>query len=460
MGLARIAGGSGTNMAAPTFTAGQVLSATFHVNGLQRYVHGVRDTFFGYQMPIPGCAFVDRPFNGAFRHKINSLDYDITLGGGTFPWRLYVNNSVRATFNSAGDYSGTLDLTALGLTVNEFYEVSIKDGTGALRVNKLCQSQAAIAGPLLASFADGTTPSAAEWQALSTYAVALEDRLLVPQATFPVVRARPADPGALQLETKFAGTMIHRCRYLAYSFYQVAPYYDGDDDGDPWVSTFIGINGTGILHRRTGRPTTAGPGLDFDQSVDNGEWSGLVDLDTYPGTLTPGEEYVLTVTSQGSTTEDVVVSLRLDYLYEAPAPVETLPGWTNFETWQHGDYAWGNANPGPGTRQIVTIKDNLEALGATTTAYINPVTAEGEASTGAVFTDLYGVRRHRYLHYRNDAGRNVTLVFDNRGEEQTVGMPDASERWLALDLESVEGLWPGTQYHLREALYAIEDEEA
>lgn len=437
----------------PTFASGQALSASYHLNSLQRYIHGAKDLFLGYQMPIPGCVLLDQPFFGALRNKTGDLEYNVTTGpGATYPWRLYVNDAVKATISSDGNHTGTVSLS--GLTTDEFYEVSVRDGAGLLQVNKLYQANA-LSLPTLASFVDGTSPTAAQWQALSTYASTLYGAFTMPSATFPYVRAKPSFGAA---NTLFSSTMIHRCRYLAYLFFHLAPYHWPDDDGLPWIDTYIGVNGVNVLRRRNGRATSEDPTLDFAQtSGADALWTGLLDLDTYPGTLSPGDEYVLTMSSERSTFWDTETNVKLYWMYEAPAPIAELAGWTDFQNWEHGDYAWGNATPGPGTRLVSDIKNNLELLGATTADYINPVTA-GPNSAGEEVFDLYGVRQRRYLHYRNKTGQSPNLAYTYRNKETSMGLPDASERWLALDMQSADGLWPGTLYRLTGVQYAIEDD--
>lgn len=442
--------------AAPTFTAGQILSAGFHANGLQRFVQGLRDSFVGCQTPITGCVLVDLPYQGALRHKTAVLEYSLTIAGTATPWKLYVNGGVKATFAADGTYTSSVTLT--GLTVGQFYTVEIKDGNGTLTVRYLRQASS-VMFPVLASFANESAPNAAQWQELATYAELLATTIETPAAPVVQVRGEPANPGALDTETKWIGTMSHRCRYLAYRFWARKPYHLGDDGGAPWVSCYIGVNGTGVLHRRNGRVTTAGPGLDFDQSTDDETlWEGVLDMDTYPGTLDPGEVYTLTFTAQDSTTLDTINAVRLDYLYEVPAVGQALTGWEDFAAWEPGNYAWGDSNPFTPARKITTIKANLELLAGYAPKIINPVTRLAEASTGAEFTAYFGVRRRRYLHYFNDAGRSVALTWMYAGKEQSTGLPDASAQWLAVDLDSLSGLWPGTAYRIDEARYAIEDE--
>ena len=273
----------------------------------------------------------------------------------------------------------------------------------------------------------------------------------------PSTASIPSNPGILG--TIWAGTMNHRCRYLAYDFYQMRTYHLADDGDISWLSTHIRINGVSVLHRRVGRPTTAAAGEDFAQTTANDAgWSGMLDLDTYPGTLTPGTDYLLTVTSDWSVDYNETLwetpTVRVSYLYEVPDAGQVVAGWTNFETWQHGHYAMGDSNPSVPARRITASVDNLEILGAAAPRYINPVARQAADGVG-----MAGVRKRRFLHYKNSAGSSCSIGWTYRGEDQTAGLPDASARWLALDMESLNGLWPGTYYSLSGALYALEDDE-
>ena len=69
--------------AAPVFSAGQVLSASAHLNALQNYVQAVRDDFVGVAMPFSAPSN-DHTHTFAVRHKFNYLSYSYTVtdGGG------------------------------------------------------------------------------------------------------------------------------------------------------------------------------------------------------------------------------------------------------------------------------------------------------------------------------------------------------------------------------------------
>ncbi len=426
----------------PSFAQGQALSATFHLNNLQRYAQGIRDAFCGIQTPFVGNVKTtpEDEYEAAIRHKKNSLYYEVEIETDNAFATLYIDETLTATFSGNGSYSGTIDMSAMA--ENQFYIVSIRDGSGgSVRMNILREYEIASL-PTLASFADGTTPTAAQWQALSTYATTLSEVMLPPVAPMPQVIPHLWPP-------LFSGRISHRCRYLAYRWYQLKPF-----DGT-YVSTRIKVNGNTIMHRRNGA-ATSDPTVDFAQSTNaDAGWSGLVDLSVYAGSLAQGEEYVITVEEEDDGSYDSGF-VRMDYLYESPSSVQTVSGWTSLENWAHGDYAWGSANPGPGTRTIGDIKSNLELIGSLLSTYLNPASVPYLYGAGKHF----GPRSRRFLHYRNYAGETGKISWTYRGETQTVGLPSAEDDWLALDMDSLEGLWINTLYQLDGMRFAIEDNES
>jgi hypothetical protein len=156
--------------AVPTFTHGQVLSASGHLNALQDYVQAVHDDFLGLAVPclapvdVPRASWT-RPYLGILRHKYDTLDYKFQVNSGTLT--LMLNGIALTPARGVGTWSAaSVDLDALNLTVDQFYEITLSgSGRGTVYLMRETNPRSALA---LASFDDGTIPTAAEWTALST----------------------------------------------------------------------------------------------------------------------------------------------------------------------------------------------------------------------------------------------------------------------------------------------------
>ncbi|HNU04156.1 MAG TPA: hypothetical protein PKL67_08375 [Anaerolineae bacterium] len=439
-------------MAAPTFNDGQVLSAALHLNALQRNVQELHDEMLGVQMPVTGLADMDRVWTGAIRHKVDTLEYKVKVTTARQHLTLAVNGGTVATLSGVGVKTGTVNLASHGIALDAFYLVTVTADYDYFEVHLIRERKAA-SYPTLASFANGTTPTAAQWQALSTHADTVRATIGGPSA----VGSWDARSNVPVSEYIWAGTMTHRSRYLAFGFYMSAPYNPADDGGPPYIDGFIGVNGTGVVRRRNGRhESSPSASYDFDQTPDREKlWTGVVDLETYPAPggagLAVGADYLLTFGAYDSTTYDLFPLGQLQYLYETPNPAgATLAGWTAWETWTQGDYVYGNSNPAPANRKITTIRSNLALLAAAAPTYFNP------ASRLVSAYNLFGCRKRRFLHYRSSGA--TTITWRARGQEQQSGLPLAVDRWLALDLDSLDGLYQGTAYRLEGVNYAIEDD--
>jgi hypothetical protein len=177
----------------PTFATGQVLSATAHLNPLQEYIQALRDDLTGSAMPFLawypyGDVPVSKSWKGALRHKKNYLSYSyvilsgngdcqIKIGGVTVPGSLH---------NGPGNYSATdVDISSMLLTVDEFYDVEFtiaNEGFVEGRAYIWFVGEAYTPSTYSpAAFADGTTPTAAQWNVLSSYAAELANAASVPQ---------------------------------------------------------------------------------------------------------------------------------------------------------------------------------------------------------------------------------------------------------------------------------------
>jgi len=455
--------------ALPTFTHGQVLSAS-HLNALQSYVQALHDAALGQTMPFLawqwyGDVPVSKSWTGILRHKYDSFKYKYVITDGYGACTIKINNVAVATSTGPGTYTATVDISGLGLVAGQFYDVifaiaNVGSQEGHASVQYMYESYAP-AVYTLASFADETIPSAAAWNYLCAYATDLANLSTAPQ---------PCGFKTTGRYQNMLGSCNHHARYLAYSFSRTRPYHD---DGGLWADTKIYINGSLALRRVVGGPAQVGTGEDFDQNAgDTCTWSGLLDLDAHPGGLVIGHDYDIILSSDGA--GESFGSQQWDhwfYLYELP---EANPGgffWQTFTAWTHGAWVRGNSS----VPQIVTIKDNLDAIAACSNYRNYPAPTDNGAG-------LYGIRRWRWLHYRTYPQDNrshatdddpydplpptgtptitesPTLIYNYMGKEKKVSLSDAYEQWLWLDLDSVEGLDPGIPYALENVRYALEDE--
>ena len=127
------------------------------------------------------------------RHETDSLRwwYSLDCGSnGTMHGKLvYDGNDLAGTEQSApgglyAEFDGTADLSGLGLTVGEFYDVELQikvdSSAGWGRVWLLAEQTTTT--PTLIAFADDVTPTAAQWQALADAGQAVMEVLDAPNA--------------------------------------------------------------------------------------------------------------------------------------------------------------------------------------------------------------------------------------------------------------------------------------
>ena len=457
----------------PTFGNGQVMSAAHHLNYLARGARFLQGEALGAQMPFTARGGY-RAWDSyatmakyALRHHSNSLrwKYEIApVGGDTGYAKLVVDGvDVPATANTnvgggAVSYEGTADLTTLGLTLGAFYVVELQLGTvsddpggaGTVTMLELWETTTA-SYPTLITFADGVTPTAAQWQALSTYATTLHDTLDVTQA--PMTGGPRV--ACSDLVTIWRGTMRHQCDGLMLSIALATAHEDGD-----YTVAHVYINGNEIVELKVDH--------DDAQTVDGAAYT-VVDpgepnytplcparffltVDISGEGLARGEVYELTVTASAVDEGAEQPYAVVHYLLEVPLGTETIAGYTDPATWAHGDYVRGNSN----SPQVEALATDLEALGTAvpTSAY------QGSPWRDPDVADVWhwGIRRRRYLHYTNLADRNPSVRWlHGDWQEATLEPADDETDWKVVDLDAFEGLWPGVRYQVNKASFAVED---
>lgn len=441
----------------PTFAQGQPLSAGAHLNSLATAIQVLLDDTLGFQLPFSGFETVPVwdwaiEWTGAIRHRYDRLDWAYQIMNSTSAKITINGGDVPGTSNSgAGTYSGQADLSGLGLAAGEFYEIAVDTGADARVRPWLLAETVDLSYPSLAAFADESTPTAAQWQALSDYADVLADELNHPYA--PVMRTRRTSGNM------FTGTMYHRCQYLAYEIAIQAPYYRSDYpalSGDRYTEAHVYLDGTEVARFRVGDDWGAGPGLPVQEQYVGGAsvshvFSGQIDLDTCGVPLVLGATYTIHIEITRTGVWGDLGWGRLYKLAEIPAAAPALAGWVALPTWAHGDYVYGDST----AKQVATLKTDLELLQAVATYHNIPCVSQRAGDDWR----FYMRRRYRWLHYRNAAGESPKIGYDYAGETQEASLPDAESAWQVYDLESAEGLWPGTEYLLAGVTYALEDVE-
>lgn len=442
----------------PAFASGQVISAAGHLNSLARSIQLLHDVWTGNQFCFRGNYTIgaswSHVFYGVIRHYWNTLYWQIRCwdGGGA---TVYYNDTAVASCSGDGVHSGTVNLSSLNLTVGTFYPVRVQGGAG-FEVRDLAE-RLTQTYPTLASFADGTTPSATEWQALSTYANQLRTDLYTPRPMWPVTPQgeNPVDTNA---------RVYHRCRYLYYNLFVQQPYNASnfpDPGGEKWSEVRLYVNNTYLLLCRVDQepapvppyPPGYPPVVAWQQNVHGSgthTFTGLLDLDTLMPDLVYGQPYQIVVTGQSSTYWDLYKSWRTNHLVELPDSTPALPGWQALPEWQHGDYIAGNS----GAKPVQHIRTDLLTIRNLTTAY-NPA-AQGALNNGP----LRQVRKWRWLWYTNVENAQPKLTWNDQEMSLPSTYVNNAQTWKVYDLDTATGLYPGVFYELTGVQYALEDVNA
>lgn len=396
----------------PTFNAGQVLSASVHLGALQRFLTLAHDDVAGVSTPALGSK------TDVIRHQWNLLEYSLTRNAGTIT--IKYNSTTVKTITSGGAQTGTADLSSFAFAVDAFYDLTV---TGDCTVFWLREKQTT-SYPALASFANDSTPTAEQWQALAEYADLIGASLDVPQPTS--TRLYHNDSSSLYAYH----ALIHRGRWLKLNFRATPPHTCQDP-------RFIRVE---IL---------AGATHVFDQNY-TADTTISTDIDLSAAGITLGQSYILTlIVSQTASCENDG-TFWLYAMYEYPDASDGVAGWVTFKEWTHDNWVWGSDNPVHNAKKIQTIKANLQTLAAA-------IAEVAYATPERVYQFLFGVRRRRFLHYKTYTGESCTINWMYRGEAQQATLPESSTTYMAADLDSLEGLFPGTAYWIGGTKYALED---
>lgn len=478
----------------PQFVEGQILSASAHVNALQSIVQALGDDFGGAQMPFHGNGWTGGPFyqwgwtqtwRGILRHKYNYIDYEYIIENATEAYLTLNNVEIPGTRNTGpGTFSGTdISIVSLGLNLNGHYAVELRM-TGMTSLIKFCEVPGPTVFPTLADFSDDDTPTAAQWQDLSDYTDMIAERMLAPRCLGMRTTNDDSPQSGPVSGYHMRGTMNHRGRYLAYNLMLHAPYWSTGCEDVEWnVNTHVRytqarilINDVEVLWVRCGEPVfdvTWCPY--FHGNGPQNRFVGTLDLATQVPTLVVGDDYDLVVICEWEGCwGDLYGSAGIYYLYEAPDIGQLPGGWRPMPEWEHGDWVRGDTE----TPQLAPLKANIETLGGLVQYNNYPTTVPKSEGEG-----LFGVRRHRWLHFRIWREHNEALPDDDEnivedeangfkeekagtirymylGKEKTVSITNPYTVFGVYDLSTCEGLFVGTQYYLEGVRFALEDSEA
>lgn len=448
----------------PTFSSGQVLSASAHLNSLQNVVHGISNARTGYALPFCGIRTMDSfpatlEWRGYIRHKSNTFVYHIT-NLENYSMTISINGEVIKTHATAGVYTASVDISDLELTVNQFYEVVVTSGR-YIQVWSLGEIHT-LNLPTLATFADETTPTAAEWQDLSDYTAELLTSMAQTSPCLTQLSAKIENARWVEGTYPLVGSFAYYNNKLQFGAFLQAPYWraTGDvlDTGQRWTCLRLYIGGVLVAKLMAGDTALGGfaeDGSEFYQGANvirggTHEFNVEIDLATYAPSLSLGTTYDIYAQAFDSTLLDDIGRAHVLYLFAPPGDV-VIGGWSTFSAWAHGNYIKGSTS----TPNAQAIKTNLELLGALTPpinfAAINCISQDG-------VTRLWGVRKYRYLHHRQLVEDTAPVLrYTYAGKENEVTLTDSYDAWQVHDLEAVANLYPGTLYYIDGAKVALED---
>jgi len=428
----------------PVFTAGQYISAAGQLNALADAAHLIFDRVTGPHTPFTG-ARVDsgRSIAYAVRHRLNTLTWLLELNG-TCHLELDGAQVAGSARTGAGLTLAAADISGFALPAGQFYTLALVVTAGDVVLWHLAETDE-IGYPALAAFTAGTTPTAAEWNALSTYLETLNAVTAYPQPPF-TAGAGDVNPYGDGLRIWY-GSMLHRTNTLAYDVAGRAPY-NKCDGGGHWLTVAIKVRAIGAPGWTTVATHTATNRLDPERFTGTADLSGAG--------LTFGDLYLLAVDLASCPVWDVSGKKgQVHFLAEITDAAPTVGGWIAPQTFAYPDTLGA----------LTTLTNDLTALrvqhgGVPYNLAAHPY--PGDLTLPAGSAGAYeGIRRERWLHYlcaSEDA--EPRLVYTGADGEGVSVSLEAAPTWQAADLAAQAGLYPGMRYRLQGVTYALEDSYA
>jgi hypothetical protein len=458
---------------APAFYAGQVMSASAHLNRLARcinYLYGITGVAAA---PLSAFELVGYHRNsyifweGEVRHKSDTLSVSFVTNGQSFRLRIRIDEVLVSTgadtmYAAGSIHTVDVDISGAGLAADQFYHLKVEaydepvggDHCEACYILAIDVAETLdISGvlPTLAAFDDGDVPTAAEWQGLSDYADALHSTAIAPVVPIPSLWGKSVFVDGLGdpvLTDLFHGGSIHYARYLLYQVQRRTSRTTYD--------IHVRING---LTQATIDDATMPRTASESELGPTGYWvyTGSIDLEALG--LTIGELYEIAVEgNEGEDPYELYANGILDYLYESATPVGLSGGWVTPPTWEAHDYVTGDS----GAKPVQQLRDDLISLG-TNIAFRNRGThirygkAIDSHGTTIFSSGYWFIHAHQWLHYNVEDSSATLVYFFNGWKSVPLSADDPDGTWVSFDLSAQEGLIPGMIYLVRGVNYAIED---
>lgn len=460
----------------PTFNGGDIFSASSHGNALADAVNTLLSLYHTHDLLWPSNSWSTRTWGksvtgewyliwiGQIRHQTDTLEYGVEVtSDSVMDCEVKISvGDLQTSFIVAGGgatttQTGTIDVSSL--QIGEFYEVRVEArslsggtpnwyrGTNDVRPIYIRETNAQTYATLH-RFYSGDTPSASDWQLLSMEAAQVYDQLMAPRNTFAGYSRHVVQSTA----TVWVGTMRHMNRYLYYDI-RMRPSYNS---GDLYAHIYVNSNLVLTLHvtdsDRFRKPEPQEP----DGEKDWTRFEGAIDLDPYG--LIFGSEYKVEVTSTHVSSDgDDFSETRVLLLYEQQASLPSLSGWSTMPIFSRGDTI-------DGAGSMKAIRDNIEWL-TNNVVYCNNATMRRVDANVLIMPPLWMVRYHRWLHYRwepddPDSDPPPELGYTYQSKWQTVNIPSEPNKWLSVDLDSINGLFIGSRYRIANVAYALESPNA
>lgn len=292
-----------------------------------------------------------------------------------------------STGYGAGTHNIALPIGAAGWQAWTPYRVSIvidrPNQTGGLHVLRvfLKDSTAPAAGALPA-FADGSTSSAADFNAIADGIRNVEPVVVQPVAGCRGGEEYTVGPTNTGWTTVQSWSMQHRLSGLRCSLFLQGPFQPGT------ISARLRYNGT-VVNGAEWSVDTFGTRRVIDQ------------IFAIPGSPTVGTFYTVEVQVKQSTGWLTDWRVQPFYVYEDQLGLPA--GYYQTLRWQHGDYAVGNSdNPGlfVMSENLGAINVNSAACGAVNIVQREPITTFTAPWLPNYKRRFYHVRRWRWLAYK------------------------------------------------------------
>lgn len=461
---------------APVFAAGQYASAGAHLQALGDNCNALLGLYLApatlwtsYACGGPedwwegeGVEAWKRVFSGVIRHKKDTLTWKASVTvdaniGATLRLQYgtaYATLQTVTAGSGTGNYEGTVNLAVLSPapTVGQFYECHIDFRATAEPYGDVGETTITLLAlyesdeqsySTLASFIAGTTPTAAQWQALSTRADTLAAQAGGARAPFV------GGIGGTG-RTIWRGALEYLHRYLYYDVRIRPPYSDGT------TTATLTVNGFDyVLGSRT-TPTDRYPATHAPDEGDTGDEDEGFSFFTHRGTvdlsalgLSEGGLYTASVSVSHSGDSNLATA-KLLLLSQQPPATASVVGWTNPPT-----FVRGTTVGGAGSMKV--IRDDLTWL-SSRLVYRNPATMQHRLD---YTMPQRSVRRRRWLHYRCDLpDYQPSLGWWDGTAWQETSLSYEPAVWQKFDMAGAKRLWEGGVYRVRDVSYMLEDDDA